>query len=407
MPHLETVFESFGWESVSVDATSYEPMYRALEHFRHRPRNGRPMVIVCRSTKGHGALSDALNKHKVTVPDALIEQEIGQQQGRRRDREREVSRFYRALEAHPRGRALQEELIEAAHAMRFDVVTGADGELALAPRATAVLTRRVPPRDKRIQYEPSQLPVLDRARQYSAADVVTAAMKVFARDPRVVSVDADLASTSGLEAGVAAVDQQRALNVGVAEANMLCVGEGYAIQGFNTWVSTFCPFFDWKVMRRVAVGHHERLEAMAAADGWLSDGHGLDLTMTGDGREFRDPHQRRHPHGERRQHHLRWSGPSADRRCLVSQQLLAIMRWIMEGNRGTVYPRRRGRRRRLYPADCAFAFGNAAVLHDPDQASAVIVSSGARSRGAGGGGGVRRSRCQPGSSTCRPSTRTC
>ncbi len=38
---------------------------------------------------------------------------------------------------------------------------------------------------------------------------------------RVVSIDADLATTSGLEAGVAAVDQNRALNVGVAEANMM------------------------------------------------------------------------------------------------------------------------------------------------------------------------------------------
>ena len=32
-------------------------------------------------------------------------------------------------------------------------------------------------------------------------------------------------------------------------------------------------------MRRIAVGHQERLEAMAAPDGWLSEGHGLDLTM--------------------------------------------------------------------------------------------------------------------------------
>ena len=46
-------------------------------------------------------------------------------------------------------------------------------------------------------------------------------MKVFARDPAVVSIDSDLATTSGLEAGVAAVDQRRALNVGVAEANMM------------------------------------------------------------------------------------------------------------------------------------------------------------------------------------------
>ena len=62
---------------------------------------------------------------------------------------------------------------------------------------------------------------IDAAKEYAAADIVTAAMKVFARDPAVVSIDADLATTSGLEAGVAAVDQRRALNVGVAEANMM------------------------------------------------------------------------------------------------------------------------------------------------------------------------------------------
>ena len=58
-------------------------------------------------------------------------------------------------------------------------------------------------------------------------------MKVFARDPRVVSIDADLATTSGLEAGVAAVDQRRALNVGVAEANMMGIGEAFAALGLQ------------------------------------------------------------------------------------------------------------------------------------------------------------------------------
>jgi transketolase C-terminal domain/subunit len=142
-----------------------------------------------------------------------------------------------------------------------------------------VLTTRVPPRDKRIQYDAGQLPEHDRAKEYAASDVVTAAMKVFARDPRVVSIDADLATTSGLEAGVAAVDQRRALNVGVAEANMMGIGEAFAALGANAWISTFCPFYDWKVLRRIAVGHQERQEAMAAEDGWLSEGHGLDLTM--------------------------------------------------------------------------------------------------------------------------------
>ena len=42
-------------------------------------------------------------------------------------------------------------------------------------------------------------------------------MKVFAVGGRVVSVDADLGTTSGLEAGVGYADQSKALNVGVAE----------------------------------------------------------------------------------------------------------------------------------------------------------------------------------------------
>ena len=377
MPHLESVFESFGWEAVGVDATSYEPVYRALEHFRYRPRNGRPLAIVCRSTKGHGALSDALNKHKVTVPDALIAQEIALQQRQRRERELEVSRLHRSLDGHPRGRALQEALVAAAAAMRLDVVAGADGELALPAMAATVRTRRVPPRDKRIQYEPAQLPTLDRAKQYAASDMVTAAMKIFARDPRVVSVDADLASTSGLEAGVGAVDQRRALNVGVAEANMLCLGEGYAIQGFNTWVSTFCPFFDWKVMRRVAVGHQERLEAMAAADGWLSEGHGLDLTMLATAANFETRTNGATHMGN--DDNVIFDGLAhlqiVDASC--PQQMLAIMRWIMEGNRGLVYLRvMRTPSAVLYPADYTFAFGKAGVLRDPADASAVIVSAG-------------------------------
>jgi transketolase len=377
MPHLETVFESFGWEAVSVDATQYDGIYRALEHFRYRPRTGRPLAIICRTTKGHGALSDALNKHKVTVPDALIEQEIGLQRQQRRDREVELSRFHRALDARPGGRAHQEALVEAAQAMHLDVVRGSDGELSLPAAATSVQTRRVPPRNKRIGYEASRLPSIDRGKQYSAAEIVTAAMKVFARDPAVVSIDADLASTSGLEAGVAAVDQRRALNVGVAEANMLCIGEGYAIQGFNTWVSTFCPFFDWKVMRRVAVGHQERLEAIAAADGWLSDGHGLDLTMLATAANFETRTNGATHMGN--DDNTIFDGLAhlkiVDASC--PQQLLAIMRWIMEGNRGLVYLRvMRTPSPVLYPADYTFEFGKAAVLHDPADAAAVIVSSG-------------------------------
>jgi transketolase C-terminal domain/subunit len=313
----------------------------------------------------------------VTVPDALIEQEIGLQRRQRRDREIEFSRFHHSLDDHPRGRAHQEALADTARAMNLHVVRGSDGELSLPAGETSVQTRRVPPRDKRIRFDPAQLPTIDRGKQYSAAEIVTAAMKVFARDPAVVSVDSDLASTSGLEAGVAAVDQRRALNVGVAEANMLCIGEGYAIQGFNTWVSTFCPFFDWKVMRRVAVGHQERLEAIAAEDGWLSDGHGLDLTMLATAANFETRTNGATHMGN--DDNTVFDGLAhlkiVDASC--PQQLLAIMRWIMEGNRGLVYLRvMRTPSPVLYPADYTFEFGKAVVLRDRSEAPAVIVSSG-------------------------------
>ena len=149
--------------------------------------------------------------------------------------------------------------------MRLDVTRTAAGALSLAQVIGPVVTTRVP---SARQTHPSttrrccQSSI--RAKQYAASDVVTLAMKVFARDPRVVSIDADLATTSGLEAGVAAVDQRRALNVGVAEANMMGIGEAFAALGCNTWISTFCPFYDWKVLRRIAVGHQERMEAMAS-----------------------------------------------------------------------------------------------------------------------------------------------
>ena len=146
-------------------------------------------------------------------------------------------------------------LIDLAAGMHLDVVRSAAGSLSLSQVIGPVVTSRVPPRDKRIRYDAALLPTLDPAKQYAASDVVTQAMKVFARDSRVVSIDADLATTSGLEAGVAEVDQRRALNVGVAEANMMLIGEAFAALGHNTWISTFCPFYDWKVLRRIAVGH--------------------------------------------------------------------------------------------------------------------------------------------------------
>ncbi len=100
MPELERVFESFDWQVHSVDATQYEGVYAALEAFKFGPRNGKPTAIICHGTKGHGALSDFLNKHKVTVPDATLQTEIALQEAQRVDR---VGRVQRVLP--PPGRA--------------------------------------------------------------------------------------------------------------------------------------------------------------------------------------------------------------------------------------------------------------------------------------------------------------
>ncbi len=376
MPDLEAVFRSFNWEVHSVDATQYNGVYAALEQFRFGPRNGKPTAIICHGTKGHGALSDFLNKHKVTVPDRLLEQEMALQADQRRDRAAEFIAFHDRLHDYPDGGLLQEALVEFAGQMRLDVRRSAD-TLSLAQAIGPVLTTRVPPRDKRIKYDPAQLPVLDRAKEYAASDVVTAAMKVFARDPRVMSIDADLATTSGLEAGVAAVDQRRALNVGVAEANMMGIGEAFAALGFNTWISTFCPFYDWKVLRRIAVGHQERHEAMAAEDGWLSEGHGLDLTMLATAANFETRTNGATHMGN--DDSVTFDAVAHLKIVDVScpQQMLALMKWVMAGNRGLLYVRvMRTPSAVLYDSGYQFEFGKGSIVHGAMTDAAYIVSSG-------------------------------
>ena len=190
-------------------------------------------------------------------------------------------------------------------------------------------------------------------------------------------MDADLASTSGLEIGVAAVAQNRALNVGVAEANMMLIGEAYAAMGFNAWVSTFCPFFDWKVLRRIAVDHQERFEAIADPKGWLSEGHGLDLTFLATGANLETRTNGATHMGN--DDNTVFDGIAQLKFIDVScpQQLLGIMEWIMAGNRGLLYVRlMRAPSGVIYDASYKFEFGKGHVLRQTADDSAVIISSG-------------------------------
>jgi transketolase len=377
MPDLGPVFESFGWNVHNVDATEYDGVYAALEQFRYGTRNGKPTAIICHSTKGHGALSDFLNKHKVTVADRLVTQELELQTEQRQARVDEFNRYFARLDEHREGERLREILRQTATSMHLTTNTDSSGALELNQMIGPVQTGRVPPRDKRIRYNPADLPRIDRGKEYAASDIVTAAMKVFARDARVVSIDSDLASTSGLEAGVAAADQRRALNVGVAEANMMLIGEAFAALGCNTWISTFCPFYDWKVLRRVAVGYQERLEAMEAADGWLSEGHGLDLTMLATAANFETRTNGATHMGN--DDNLIFDGIGHLKIIDVScpQQMLAVMKWIMEGNRGLVYVRvMRTGSAVLYGERYTFEFGKGHVLKQSPDDAGTIVSSG-------------------------------
>ena len=373
MDNLPAQIESFGWRVISADGTDYGSVLGAFETFLTSPVAGKPTAIVCSTRKGYGALSSYFNSHKVSVPKDLGEQEAELQQARRAERVRD----YLSYEAHLRDTG-ELEAIERLNALALRMHLTVDSDRRTVDAVlTGVKTRKAPRREKKVAYDANELPRLDPEESYAASEVVAAAMKVFARDRRVVSIDADLSSTSGLHTGVAWVDQRRAINIGIAEANMMCVGEAYASLGYNAWVSTFCPFFDWKVLRRTAVGYQERLEDIATPDGWLSEGHGLDLTYLATAPNFETQTNGATHMGN--DDTVVFSGIAGLKIIDVScpNQLLGVMRWIMEGNRGLVYLRiMRAPSRVIYPSVPDFSYGRAYVLAGGPECDVHLISSG-------------------------------
>jgi len=240
-----------------------------------------------------------------------------------------------------------------------------------------VKTKKAPVRDKKINYLPNQLPKLEVGKPYASSKVIELSMKAFAQDERVFSVDSDLASTSGLQAGVGFADKYRALNAGVAEANMLLLGEAFAILGGNAWVSTFCPFFDWKVMRRIAVGQQERLEVIAEKNGWLSEGHGLDMTMVATAADLETQSNGATHMGNDDVMLFKEVAQLKIINVSCPQQLLGVLKWIMEGNKGLIYVRiLRAPSNAIYDGGFTFEFGKAYNAQYSADAEATIVSSG-------------------------------
>ena len=199
MPDLEPVFRSFGWDAPRVDATDYDGVYAALESSgtaREMASRRRSSATAPRVT---AAFSDFLNRHKVTVADSLIAQELALQAEQRRDARRGIrSDSSNQLRATPKARP-------SGYSFRCGCATciwtsrgSSAGELSLSTVVGPLTFAR---RRARSASGTTRPPARDRSEQRVQRERHRhAAMKVFARDRRVVSIDADLASTSGLEA---------------------------------------------------------------------------------------------------------------------------------------------------------------------------------------------------------------
>ena len=132
------------------------------------------------------------------------------------------------------------------------------------------------------------------------------------------------------------------------------------------------------MLRRIAVGHQERHEAIGAPDGWLSEGHGLDLTMLATAANFETRTNGATHMGN--DDYTTFDAVAHLKIIDVScpQQMLALMSWIMDGNRGLLYVRvMRTPSAVLYAARlCSSSSARASFVHGAPDDAAFIVSSG-------------------------------
>ncbi|WP_198513476.1 transketolase C-terminal domain-containing protein [Confluentibacter lentus] len=374
--NLGANFESFGWRVLEVDATKYHTVYEALHTFKYEPRDGRPTVIICKSTKGHGGFSTHMNNHKTSIVGDLLEQEEAFHNKTRALKEKAFCEFFNKILKEAQISEVAEVLKQ--HAQQIGFVLEVDKGLLkkVSNASDKVKLKKAEIRNKKIEYNAEKLPKLEIGKLYAADKVIESAMKVFASDTRIFSIDSDLASTSGLQSGVGYVDKRRALNVGVAEANMMLIGEALSVLGSNVWVSTFCPFFDWKVLRRIAVGHQERLEVIES-NGWLSEGHGIDYTMVVTAADLDTQSNGATHMGNDDVLLMNEAAHVKIINVSCPQQLLSIMKWIVEGNKGIIYLRiLRAPSKVIYNADFKFEFGKSYPVVQRDNAQAYIVTSG-------------------------------
>ena len=121
----------------------------------------------------------------------------------------------------------------------------------------------------------------------------------------------------------------------------------------------------------------KRVEAIEDPENWLNDGHGLDLTFLATAANL-DTQVNGATHMGN-DDNLFFSNIAGLKIIDVScpNQLVEIMKWIMEGNKGLVYLRlMRAASGVLYESGKPFSYGKAWKLHGSDKAKVAIVSSG-------------------------------
>jgi hypothetical protein len=91
-------------------------------------------------------------------------QEMSLQEQRRSDRVAEFISFFHNLKQT----AIQDELLKITKGMNLKAIMGTSVVQDVQPDDAGVKLRRAPARDKRIQYDASLLPKLDKTKEYSS-----------------------------------------------------------------------------------------------------------------------------------------------------------------------------------------------------------------------------------------------
>lgn len=366
MENIGKEFESFGFRVLEADSDDMGSLLCALEEFTRCPQSSKPTAIICNSSKGLGGFAGLTNKHKASIDGTVLETE------------RQMLQMARTQRIHNLNQFDTNEIAKLGKEIGYDCIKDADGKITdCIRREPEVQVQKAAVRCKTLQYDASALPVLDGSKEYGAGEITAKAMSVFAQDSRLYTIDADLSNASGLYDGTRATNHVHAINAGIAECNMMCMAEALASEGGNVWVSTFAPFFDWQAFRRIAVSYQERLETIARKDGWLSEGHNLDITFIATAANLDTAVNGATHMGN-------------DDSCFFSQlahvklidiscpqQLLSVLKWIAAGNKGLVYLRvMRNPSRVLYSPDFQFEYGKGYCLKNPADGRAAIVSSG-------------------------------